>query len=167
MKKIGIFYGSSTGNTEVIADKIQQNFGEDIADVFNIDGVDKKDIEKYPYLIFGTSTWGLGDMQDDWEDFMDDLKTIDLSKKKVAFFGLGDQEVYADSFVNGMGELYDQIAKHTNVVGAWPSKGYKFRHSKAVKNDKFVGLAIDYDNQLNKANKMVEQWVKELKKEFK
>ncbi len=166
MKKIGIFYGSSTGNTEVIADKIQQHFGEDRADVFNIDAVEKIEIEQYPYLIFGTSTWGLGDLQDDWEEFVEVLKTIDLSQKKIALFGLGDQEVYAHSFVNGMGYLYEHVAKNTDIVGEWPTDGYTFTTSKAVKKGKFVGLAIDFDNEPKKADKKIEIWVKQLKKEF-
>ncbi|MBU1011615.1 MAG: flavodoxin [Bacteroidetes bacterium] len=167
MKKIGIFYGSSTGNTEVIADKIQQMFGEEHADVFNIDAVEKSEIEPYQYLIFGTSTWGLGDMQDDWEEFMDELKTIDLSKKKVALFGLGDQEVYSGSFVNGMGELFEQISKRTKIVGHWPIDDYDFVASKALKNGKFVGLAIDFDNGQKKVDEYIEKWVKQLKEEFK
>ena len=167
MKKIGIFYGSSTGNTEVIAYKIQQRFGENRSDVFNIDAVVKSEIEQYPYLIFGTSTWGLGDMQDDWEEFIEVLKTIDLSQKKIALFGLGDQEVYAESFANGMGELYEQISKNTNIVGEWPTEGYKFVASKAVKRGKFVGLAIDFDNEQKKADKYIDAWVNKLKKEFK
>lgn len=167
MKKIGIFYGSSTGNTEVIADKIQQKFGEDRADVFNIDAVEKAEIEQYTYLIFGTSTWGLGDMQDDWEEFTEVLKSIDLSKKMVALFGLGDQEVYTESFVNGMGELFEHISKKTNMVGEWPTEGYDFISSKAVKKGKFVGLAIDYDNEPKKADEKIETWVKQLQKEFK
>jgi flavodoxin I len=167
MKKIGIFYGSSTGNTELIADKIQQAFGEEKADVFNIDAVEKIEMEQYPYLIFGTSTWGLGDLQDDWEEFIDIFNTIDLSKKKVALFGLGDQEVYTESFVNGMGELYAHISKRTNIVGEWPTEGYDFISSKAVKKDKFVGLAIDFDNEPKKADKKIQAWVEQLKKEFK
>ena len=66
MKKIGIFYGSSTGNAELIADKIQALFGEELVDVHNIDSIEVKDVNSYKYLIFGTSTWGMGDLQDDW-----------------------------------------------------------------------------------------------------
>lgn len=167
MKKIGIFYGSSTGNTELIADKIQLLFGEDVADVFNIDSIDKSDIEKYPFLIFGTSTWGMGDLQDDWLEFIDELKKIDLTKKKVALFGLGDQEVYAYSFVDGMGELYEHIAKRLTVVGSWPTNEYTFIKSKALRKGKLVGLAIDYDNEQSKTNDKLHRWVDELKKEFK
>jgi flavodoxin I len=151
----------------LIADKIQQAFGEEKADVFNIDAVEKIEMEQYPYLIFGTSTWGLGDLQDDWEEFIDIFNTIDLSKKKVALFGLGDQEVYTESFVNGMGELYAHISKRTNIVGEWPTEGYDFISSKAVKKDKFVGLAIDFDNEPKKADKKIQAWVEQLKKEFK
>jgi flavodoxin I len=167
MKKIGIFYGSSTGNTEIIADKIQSKFGEDHADVFNIDAVEKNEVEQYDNLIFGTSTWGLGDMQDDWEEFTEVLKTIDLSNKKVALFGLGDQEVYSESFVNGMGELYELIENKTTVVGQRSIEGYEFIASKAVKKDKFVGLAVDFDNEPKKAGEYIEAWVHQLKKEFK
>lgn len=167
MKKIGIFFGSSTGNAELIADRIQAEFGEDVADVHNIDAAEKKEIEQYKYLILGTSTWGLGDLQDDWEDFADEFKEADLSKKKVALFGLGDQEVYADSFVNGMGYLYDLIAKKTTVVGSWPAKGYRHINSLAIREGDFVGLAIDYDNDKGKVEKQVQDWVRILKKEFK
>ena len=167
MKKIGIFFGSSTGNAELIADRIQAQFGEDIADVHNIDAAEKKELEQYDYLIFGTSTWGLGDLQDDWEDFADELMEADLSQKKVALFGLGDQEVYADSFVDGMGHLYNLIAKSTTVVGAWPAKEYRYVESKAVRKGSFVGLAIDYDNDKGKAEQQIQDWVKILKNEFK
>lgn len=95
------------------------------------------------------------------------LDTIDLSQKKVALFGLGDQEVYAESFVNGMGELYNHISKRTNIVGEWPTEDYRFLASKAVKKDKFVGLAIDFDNEHMKADKYIDAWVDMLKKEFK
>ena len=83
MKKIGIFYGSSTGNTEIVAEKIKTLFGKD-AETINIDSASKEDFEKYDFLVLGTSTWGIGDMQDDWEDFMEVLEEVNLDKKKLA-----------------------------------------------------------------------------------
>jgi flavodoxin I len=165
MAKIGIFYGSSTGNTEVIADKLGKLFGED-AEVNNIDTAEKKDIEKYDYLIFGTSTWGIGDMQDDWEDFIEVLSEVNFDKKKVALFGVGDQVSYAESFVDGMGAIYDVIYDSVDVVGAWPMDGYEFKESAAVKSGKFVGLALDKENQQDLTDKRLKKWVEMLKKEF-
>lgn len=165
MAKIGIFYGSSTGNTEVIAEKIKALFGDE-ADLYNIDSVGKKEIEGYDYLIFGTSTWGIGDMQDDWEDIIDTLEEVNFNKKKVALFGLGDQVNYADSFVDGMGAIYDAIYDRVDIVGTWPLDGYVFNESAAQKNGKFIGLAIDKENQSDLTDERLKTWVNQLKKEF-
>lgn len=166
MKKIGIFYGSSTGNTELIADKIQSLFGKDNADVHNIDAVEVKEINQYPYLIFGTSTWGLGDLQDDWEEFASSLKKIKFKDKKVALYGLGDQEVYADSFVDGLGKLFKLLPKDVNLVGRWPVEAYRFEESEAVQDGSLVGLALDYDNEPKLVEELLGYWVDKLKEEF-
>ncbi|MBU2650345.1 MAG: flavodoxin [Bacteroidetes bacterium] len=167
MAKIGIFYGSSTGNTEFAARKIAMQFGEGKADVYNVDSADASDIEKYPYLIFGTSTWGIGDMQDDWEDFIEVVESVDLKGKKAAIFGVGDQDTYPDSFVDGMGTLYKRLKDKVEFAGEWPTDGYDFDHSDAVIKDKFVGLSLDVDNQDELTQERIEQWVKILMKEFK
>ncbi len=167
MKNIGIFYGSSTGNTELVADKLQALFGEENADVHNIDSVEIEDINQYKYLILGTSTWGIGDMQDDWEEFESSLKKVDFEHKKVALYGLGDQEVYADSFVDGMGKLYKVLSKKAKIVGRCSTEGYRHRQSMAVENKEFVGLAIDYDNEPKLMDTQIIRWVEQLKKEFK
>lgn len=166
MAKIGIFYGSSTGNTEVVADKIKALFGED-AETINIDSASKEDMEKYDFLILGTSTWGIGDMQDDWEDFADILAEVNLDKKKVALFGLGDQVNYPESFVDGMGAIYDAIYDRVDIVGSWPTEGYMFSESAATKNGNFIGLPIDKENQPELTDERLKKWVEQLKKEFK
>ncbi|MCD4725404.1 MAG: flavodoxin [Bacteroidales bacterium] len=165
MAKIGIFYGSSTGNTELIAEKIKALFGND-ADTCNIDAASIEDIEKYEFLIFGTSSWGIGDTQDDWDDFMDILSGMTFNKKKLALFGLGDQINYPDSFADGIGIIYDAIYDRVDVVGAWPLDGYTFNESAAVKNGMFVGLAIDKENQPHLTDSRLEKWVNILKKEM-
>lgn len=166
MAKIGIFYGSSTGNTEVVAEKIKALFGED-AETNNIDSATKDDMEKYEFLILGTSTWGIGDMQDDWEDFAEILADVNLDKKKVALFGLGDQVNYPESFVDGMGAIYDLIYERVDIVGSWPTDGYTFNESAATKNGNFVGLPIDKENQSEMTDKRLKKWVEQLKKEIK
>lgn len=165
MSKIAIFYGSSTGNTEKVAEKIKQAFsGEAIA--LNVDDAHDKDLEKFPYLIFGTSTWEIGDMQDDWQEFIAVVDKTDLSNKKVALFGLGDQELYPDSFADGVGRIYDHIVGKTTIVGKWPLEGYDFEESDAVRDGEFVGLIIDEENQKSLTSERISKWVEGLKKEF-
>ena len=167
MAKIGIFYGSTTGNTEKVADLIRRAFGNENADVYNVDVTELPDIEKYNYLIFGVSTWGVSDLQDDFEDFMEILEQVDFSGKKVALFGLGDQSTYTDSFVDAMGILYDYLKKKkVNIVGFVPRKGYSFTGSMALVKDQLAGLAIDEEFESHLTGQRVVDWVEMLKKEF-
>ncbi|WP_319475800.1 flavodoxin FldA [Marispirochaeta aestuarii] len=164
MASIGIFYGSSTGNTEAAANIIQSRLEK--ADVKNIAGISSMDeLTKYDLLILGSSTWGLGDLQDDWEVQINNLKKLDLSGKKVAFFGTGDQASYPDTFVDAMGILYDAAAEtNASLIGAWPVDGYEHTESLAVRNGKFVGLALDEDNQADLTGERITGWVELIKK---
>lgn len=166
MKKIGLFYGSTSGKTKKVAEKIKNEFGEKHVELFNIKEVSPKDVLKFDNLIFGTSAWGVGDMQDDWEVFIDDLVELDLSKKKIALFGLGDQKEYPGSFADGLGTLYCRLPEKDNVVGFTSTDGFKFYFSSAEKDGKFVGMAIDEDTQSRQTNGRVKKWVEQLKKEF-
>ncbi|CAE7534342.1 unnamed protein product, partial [Symbiodinium pilosum] len=42
-----------------------------------------------------------------WDDYLDTIKESDLSGKKVAIFGCGDSQSYADNFCDGIEELHD------------------------------------------------------------
>lgn len=165
MKKVGIFYGSTSGSTKAVAEKIQKAFGKD-AESHNIKNIDPKVIASYTNVIFGTSAWGIGDMQDDWEDFVDSLSEIDFTGKKIALFGLGDQHEYPESFVDGLGTLYCRLPKKDGVVGLWPIDGYKFYFSLAEKDGKFVGLVIDDHHQAEMTESRIKTWVEQLKKEL-
>jgi len=166
MKKIGIFYGSSTGQTEMVAEKLHRLLGEENAELINVDIASKEDLEKFPFLIFGTPTWGVGEMQDDWEDFSEIVAKANLKGKKVALFGLGDQDTYPDSFADGVGVLFQKIKDKTEIVGKWPKNGYLFNESEAIRENAFIGLIIDQENQSDKTNERLAKWVEMLKKEF-
>jgi len=166
MKPIGLFYGSTHGMTEKLAAKIKQAFDKDQVDIYNVKESSVDDLAKYDNLIFGTSAWGIGEMQDDWERFIGDLADFDFSGKKLALFGLGDQKQYPESFVDGLGTLYCRLPDKSVVVGEWPTTGYSFYFSLAAKDNKFVGLVIDDDNQADKTASRVNKWVANLKKEF-
>ena len=167
MADVGIFYGSTTGNTENVARKIHASFDAGKTNLYNIASASQGDATSYKYLILGISTWGQGEMQDDWEEFSSQLENIDLSGKKVALFGLGDQEGYPESFVDAMGTLYSiLIGKGAVVVGKWPLAGYSFKVSKAIVDNNFVGLVIDEDNQPELTDDRVREWVESIRSEF-
>ena len=162
MAKVGIFFGSTTGVTEDIAHKIAEKI--DGAEVFNIDGNEDK-LEDFDVLLLGTSTWGFGDLQDDWQTALDALSSLDLKGKKVAYFGSGDQMTFSDTYVDGMGILNETVEKKgAEIIGQTSTDGYDFSESRAVKNSKFVGLAIDEVNQSDLTDERIEAWTEELKK---
>ncbi|MGF1568610.1 MAG: flavodoxin FldA [Nodosilinea sp.] len=168
MSKIGLFYGTQTGNTETIAEAIQAQMGGDhIVTLHNIADASADDFADYEYLIIGCPTWNIGELQSDWDGIYDELESIDFSGKKVAYFGAGDQVGYADNFQDAMGLLAERItAQGGTTVGQWPTEGYDFSASKAVQNGKFVGLAIDEDNQPELTDHRIKTWVTQLKLAF-
>lgn len=168
MTKIGLFFGTQTGNTETIAETIQKVFGGDIVTLHNVADTEAADLEGYEYLIVGCPTWNIGELQADWEGLYDELDNIDFSGKKIAYFGAGDQIGYADNFQDAMGILEEKISElGGTTVGYWSTEGYDFNESKAVIDGKFVGLALDEDNQSELTDKRINTWVTQLKREFK
>ncbi len=176
MAKVGIFFGSDTGKTRKVAKLIHESFASDeVAAPVNINKAGIEDLLAYDYLILGTPTLGDGalpgldaDCQaESWAEFVPELEAADLSGKKVALFGLGDQASYSDAFVDALGELYDIISETgASVVGFWPNEGYEFNSSNALDGDDFVGLVIDQDNQSSLTPERVKSWVSALKSEF-
>lgn len=157
-----IFFASSTGNTEEIAQKISKSLGD--VKTFDISSDDINEINNYEKIILGVSTWGEGELQDDWEEIWEDFCTLDLSSKTIALFGLGDQDNYGDEFCNAMGIMYEHIkTTEANVIGFTSSEGYDHEESKAQIDDKFVGLVIDEDNQDDLTDERIEAWVEQIK----
>jgi len=161
--KIGIFYGSTNGNTAEAAGLIHIQLGGELFDVGKLKTAEL--LLAFDFLILGTSTWYDGELQDDWDSFLKAVDTVELTGKKVALFGLGDQEGYGSDFVSGMRIIYDVVtAQGATVIGAWPTQGYSFEDSAAVIDGRFIGLALDQDNQDELTQERVDTWCQELKK---
>jgi len=163
MEKVAIFFGSSGGNTENVANLIAKELD---ADSFNVADTEPEKIAEYSNIIFGTSTWYDGELQDDWAEFLPEIKDLDYSGKTVALFGLGDQEGYESEFLNAMGEIYENLKDKATIVGEFPTDGFDFEESTAVIDDKFVGLAIDEDNQDDLTETRVKTWCEDIKTKF-
>ena len=162
MKNTVIIFGTSTGTCEDLAGRIGAKLGVD--NIINVTDLNDSVIADNDNLILGTSTWGAGELQDDWYDGIKVIQGANLSGKTVALFGCGDSESYPDTFVGGMAELYN-AAKNAgaNIIGAVSTDGYTFDESEAVVDGKFVGLALDEVNEDDKTDERINAWVEEIK----
>ncbi|MCW5197229.1 flavodoxin FldA [Buchnera aphidicola] len=161
MEKIGIFFGSDTGNTEKIANMIYNIIGTKKAEIYDISTCSKKEITKFNILIFGIPTWYYGELQCDWDTFLPTLKKINFKNKIISLFGCGDQEDYSEYFCDAIGIIYNILKNQgATIIGKWPTTGYNFESSKALLNSKyFAGLVIDEDRQSSYSQYRVETWV--------
>lgn len=162
MSKAIVVYGSTTGTTEDIAGRIAKALGTDAINVsdFNNDVIATNDL-----LVLGSSTWGCGELQDDWYSGVDLLKSANLSGKKVAVFGCGDSASYSDTFCDAMSIIADAAAQAgATLVGSVSTDGYTFDASASAKDGKFVGLAIDEMNESDKTDARIAAWVASLDK---
>ena len=160
MGKTIVVYGSSTGTCEAIAGKIAEKLG---VEAINASDLTADVIAENDNLLIGTSTWGAGELQDDWYDGVDTLKGADLSGKVVAVFGCGDSASYSDTFCGAMKELYDAAkAGGATVVGEVDIDGYTFDDSDAVVDNKFVGLALDDINEDDKTDGRIDAWLEQI-----
>ena len=166
MKKIGIFYGSNTGMTAEVADEIAALLGVAKDDIHNVAKSAPSEVAPYDVLLLGASTWGNGELQDDWYDFIDGLETLDLKGKKIALFGCGD-ETMSDTFCGALGEIYSRL-QNTGAafVGAFDANVYEFDNSPAFIDGVYVGLCLDQVNKEELTAPRIKEWVAKLKTEI-
>ncbi len=172
MSKIGIFFGTDTGSTRLVAKKIYSQLGSELADKpKNVNRTRPEEMLQYDALILGTPSYGIGDLpgrstgcvEANWEEFVPYLDDADLSGKRVALFGLGNQERYSDRFASSMIHLYRLFYGYgANIVGGWSTDGYQFEHSHAVIDGQFVGLALDQRTQPHLTEERIKTWLQQI-----
>ena len=168
MNKIGLFYITGAIKTSNIARCIKEAFGRKVKiDIISVECVSHNNFDEYDNLIIGTSTWSDGTLPVFWDEIINDIEKIDLSGKKVAIFGLGDQVNYPDNFVDGIGILAEAFeSTGAVIVGRTSPQGYTFNRSLALNDNMFDGLAIDIENQSELTKQRIYDWVELLQNEF-
>lgn len=171
MAKIGIFFGTDTGNTRKVAKSIAKQLGDAVGKPENIKNASIDDLLAYDVLILGSPTYGDGELPgltagtstESWEEFMPQLAGADFSGKTIALYGLGDQAGYPGNFVDAMGMIYDAFADcGASFVGFTSTEGYEFDKSKAVVDGQFVGLVLDEDNQKELSDMRLQDWLTDI-----
>jgi len=117
MAKTLIVYGSTTGNTESVAETIQKILAEQNIDVAlqNAADIQAQDLANgYDAVLLGSSTWGDEEieLQDDFIPLYESLEQAGLKGKKVAVFGCGDS-----SYTHFCGAV-DAIEQKAEQLGA-------------------------------------------------
>jgi len=175
MAKIGIFFGTDTGRTRLIAKQIAKKLGDAADAPANIGRATLADFLAYDALILGSPTLGDGELpglstglsQPSWEEFLPQLADADLAGKVVAIYGLGDQKKYPDEFVDAIGLIHDVLlARGARIVGRWPTAGYEFAASQAVDGEDFLGLALDQINQPIYTEQRLDAWLAQIRPEL-
>ena len=171
MAKIGIFFGTDTGRTRLIAKRIAKKLGDAADAPVNIGRTTVGEFLAYDALILGSLTLGDGELpgqstglvQASWEEFLPLLADSYLAGKVVAIFGLGDQKKYPDEFVDAIGIIHDAlVVRGARVVGRWPTAGYDFAASQAVDGDHFLGLALDQHHQPVLTEERIDAWLAQI-----
>lgn len=95
MSKALVIFGSTTGNTEAVAETISVTLGENGFEVELKNVTDVKVSElggEYELTVMGASTWGHDEIefQEDFEPFYEEMMGAEIRGKKVALFGCGD-----------------------------------------------------------------------------
>ncbi|NOS87749.1 MAG: flavodoxin [Methylococcaceae bacterium] len=173
MGKIGIFFGTDTGSTRLVAKKIYSMLGAEIADKpKNINRTRVEDLLQYDALILGTPSYGVGDLpglavgceEANWAEFVPYLDGVDFSGKRIALFGLGYQERYASRFASSLIKLYRVFyGCGADIVGRWSTEGYQFEFSDAVIDGQFVGLVLDQRGQAFLTDERLQVWLGQVK----
>ncbi|MEN8119042.1 MAG: flavodoxin [Bacteroidota bacterium] len=166
--KTGIFYGYSAGKTLGVAKRIIDEFGSGQIESNNVEEIISEKFMSYDLIILGASTWFDGELPSYWDEFLPELENANLTGKKIAIFGLGNQKGYPDNFGDAVG-VFAQIFedKNAQLIGFTNTEGYDFEESKALRGEKFSGLLIDEDIQAELTEGRVKSWVKQIKEEIK
>ncbi len=170
MTKIGIFFGTETGTTRLIAKKIHARIGAELADKpLNVNRIEPADLLKHDALILGTPSYGVGEMpgraagcqEASWAEFFAKWPPgADCRGKRIALFGLGAQERYSERFASSLRRLHDTFVGYgAEMIGTWPTEGYTFEHSASVVDGRFVGLVIDQRTQGMHTDERLDAWV--------
>tara|TARA_B100001250_G_scaffold129314_1_gene110143 strand:- start:209 stop:721 length:513 start_codon:yes stop_codon:yes gene_type:complete len=170
MKKIGLFWGSTSDNTKIASEFMQEYLegkGFKVGS-YDIGEVDVEEILDYDNIIIGCPTWNIGELQDDWDSVFLKYEKLDFNGKTAAFFGCGDQTGYPDNFLDAIGILAKPfIESGGKLIGKCSTEPYDFRESLALENNELLGLGLDYDNDdEDDCEELMVAWLNQIIGEF-
>jgi flavodoxin I len=166
MNTTALINSFKSNKTAQVASKIKETWDNNI-DLVDADTLTEELFRPYKNYILGVPTWFDGELPNYWDEFVPALEEMNLEGKKFAIFGNGDQKNYPENFVDGVGIMADLLETlGAEIVGFTSTEGYSFEKSKALRGEKFCGLALDFENQAKQNLPRIVSWVKQLKNEL-
>lgn len=172
MSKTILLYWATGGNVEKAAKEIYAELGADKLEMADLASFDYQRFDEFDNFIFGIATVGAEiwrDTQGDnyWNDFFVELENKSFEGKKFAFYGLGNQVLYPEHYVDALGYLKNEVDKRNGtIVGFWPTEGYSYTDSEGEADGKFFGLALDEDFQKDLTPERIKQWTAQISHEM-
>lgn len=113
MMKITILYGTETGNSEMLCEDLESEFGGDHEiELRNLSDVAPDEVDLSVFHVLVCSSYGDGELPASAKPFVEALTAsdTDLSGLRFAIFGLGDSEY--ETYGQGSEQLADMLVKH-------------------------------------------------------
>ncbi len=173
MKNTLLLYWAPGGTVELVAKTICEEIGLEKVKISDVASFDLSKLNEYQNFIVGSATVGAEDWRDTqdnnkWNEFFVKTQHFDLSTKKVAAFGLGNQILYPEHFVDALGYFKNEVEKRNGkLIGFWPTQGYDFTGSEGAADGHFFGLALDHDNESELTLPRIKKWIALLNNDMK
>lgn len=167
MSKIALIYSFNAVKTSKVVDMIAGHFDKNEIEKVNVENIGVEEFLSYDKCIVGVPTWFDGELPNYWDEFVPEIEDMDLKGKTFAIFGNGDQVGYTENFVDGIGLMAKLLEERgARLIGFTSTEGYDFEGSRAVRDRKFCGLALDFENQARHNKSRVAAWTDQIKEEF-
>ncbi|PIZ72055.1 flavodoxin [Candidatus Peregrinibacteria bacterium CG_4_10_14_0_2_um_filter_43_11] len=149
MKKASliIIYGTTSGNTEMVVDKIAEmakKAGHHVV-AKRVESAKPEEMLEYDIAILASPTYGHGELQEDFIPFWRGMGEVDLKGKKCAVVGLGDPKYELHYHLESAPILEEAIQKSGGqiLLPALKISGTPVRHLEGLIpnwTEKFINL---------------------------
>jgi len=111
MSSVLIIFGSTGGNTELVCDKVSEVLiqNKHSVTIKRAEQTALTDLEGFDVLVFASSTYGQGLLQDYIEPIYFEIKKIGLKGKKCTVIGLGDNKYNVEYVVEAARILENMV----------------------------------------------------------
>lgn len=165
--KVAIVSSHKAVKTSQVVKKIIANGKWKNIENLDVTSIKVDDLPKYDLLLLGVPSWFDGELPTYWDELVPTLEDTNFNGVKVAIFGNGDQVGYPENFGDAVGIMARVLTSSgATVIGKTETEGYTFEKSLALEEGKFLGLILDFENQINQNDTRIKNWLYSVDKQM-